>query len=106
MNEIILLQNEKNRFLADEFFMLSWDAAVQHNRVWKSIKIEEDQKLFRQKIKVRLEKMMLNYAKGIVDSDVHIENIKSIQNFSIAEGEELDIGKCQKLLNRSNFEFW
>ena len=50
--------------------------------------------------------MMLNYAKEIVDFDVHIENIKSIQNLSIAEGEELDIGKCQKLLNRSNFEFW
>ena len=106
MNENILHQNEKNRFLADEFFMLSWDAAVQHNRVWKSIKIEEEQKLFRQKIKVRLEKMMLNYAKGIVDSDVHIENIKSIQNFSIAEGEELDIGKCQKLLNMMCKYYW
>uniref|UniRef100_UPI0025D27464 hypothetical protein n=1 Tax=uncultured Treponema sp. TaxID=162155 RepID=UPI0025D27464 len=67
MNENILLQNEKNRFLADEFFMLSWAAATQHNKTWEQITEESDKKEFRQKIKNRLKKMMLNYADKIID---------------------------------------
>lgn len=50
--------------------------------------------------------MMLNYTKGIADFDTHIENIKSIQNFSMAEGEELELGKCQKLLNMMCKYYW
>ena len=106
MNENILLQNEKNRFLADEFFMLSWEAAVQHNKVWNSLKTKNEQRIFRQKIKNRLEKMMLNYADKIIDSITHIKNIQLIQDFSKAEGEKLDIGKCQKLLNMMCKYYW
>ena len=106
MNENILLQNEKNRFLADEFFMLSWAAATQHNKTWEQITEESDKKEFRQKIKNLLEKMMLNYADKIIDSITHIKNIQLIQDFSKDEGEKLDIGKCQKLLNMMCKYYW
>ena len=37
-----LLQKEKNRFLANEFFMLSWSAALQRNKTFASIESEKD----------------------------------------------------------------
>ena len=63
MAENILLQNEKNRFLADEFFMLSWAAAVQHNKTWKEISEESEKKEFRNSVKRELERIMLEYAR-------------------------------------------
>ena len=32
-----ILQNEKNRFLADEFFAASWNAAVQRNETFAKL---------------------------------------------------------------------
>ena len=59
MSECSLLQNEKNRFLADEFFMLSWDAATEHNKTWTVIKGKKNQKEFKLKVKEELERILL-----------------------------------------------
>lgn len=106
MVDTLLLQNEKNRFLADEFFMLSWEAATQHNKTWNQITEECGKKEFRNKIKEWLEIMMTNYAGHPVQPQEHINNIVSLADFSKEKGEELDIGKCQKLLNMMCKYYW
>ena len=35
------IQNQKELFLKSEFFMLSWEAAVQHNGIWKNNPTQE-----------------------------------------------------------------
>ena len=106
MEETTLLQNEKNRFLADEFFMLSWAAATQHNKTWTQITEDSEKSEYRQRIKNWLEAKMLIYAANTVQPEDHCNNIVELSAYSKENGEELDIGKCQKLLNMMCKYYW
>lgn len=90
--------SEKVPFLYDEFFMLSWAAAVQHNKVWNEIESDFEKNKFRQKIRKEINVILKEYEK-LVSEEKHIENIKKIQQFSKEFGNELNIGTVQKLLN-------
>lgn len=106
MIENTLLQNAKNRFLADEFFMLSWAATVQHNSTWKNLTCKCKQREFRKKVKEKLESMLLEYSSNPVEAEKHLDNIKRLHDFTKDNGEEFDIGKCQKLLNMMCKYYW
>ena len=72
------IQNQKESFLKKEFFMLSWAAAVQHNRIWKNNPTQETKDGF-----------LLN-GKWITGTDVAInlyrkkskKNQKKLKNFT------------------------
>ena len=94
------------KFLKDEFFMLSWGAAVEHNGVWKNNPTQNAKDDFRKKIKAFLEEKMNAYAAQEektdncpVTEEQHIKNIAELQEKSIKLGNRLNFGTCQKLLN-------
>ena len=106
MNENNLLQNAQNRFLADEFFMLSWASAVQHNKVWNEIETDAEKNEFRRKMQGKIESLLLSYADASIESKQHIINIEQLKEFSKIEGEELKIGTVQKLFNMMCKYYW
>ena len=101
------------KFLKDEFFMLSWGAAVGHNGVWKNNPTQKAKDGFRRKIKAFLEKKMNTYAAQEEETDnwpvteeQHIKNIVELQKESIEQGNRLNFGTCQKLLNMMCKYYW
>lgn len=85
------IQNQKELFLKSEFFMLSWEAAVQQRN--------EGQKLFKNNISdgkknefkydlfKHTEEILENYKENKVNSNVHHENLLKVHNF-ICEKKE------------------
>ena len=79
------IQNQKELFLKSEFFMLSWEAAVQQRN--------EGQKLFKNNISdgkknefkydlfKHTEEILENYKENKVNSNVHHENLLKVHNF-------------------------
>ena len=100
MCENILLQNIKNDFLADEFFMLSWNAAVEHNKTWNNLKKKSQKREFRKKIKSELQKMLMSYSDKKVDEKTHYNNIEHLRKITEENGEGFDIGKRINLKKR------
>lgn len=108
------IQNQKELFLKSEFFMLSWEAAVQHNGVWKNNPTQKTKDGFREKIKAFLEEELMNTYltqdektdKCPVTEDQHINNIANLQKKSIELGNRLNFGTCQKLLNMMCKYYW
>lgn len=115
-----LLQNEKNRFLADEFFKLSWNAALQRNKTFASIESENFDKLkkdFYKEMKKTIFQILSIYAIKNVTHEEHLKNIEKLievsKNYSSIlanyETEEdgssdssvnqIKAGTAQKLLN-------
>lgn len=101
------------KFLKNEFFMLSWGAAVQHNGVWNKNTTDKEKGIFRKKIKAFLEELMNTYLtqeektdKCPVTEDQHIKNIVKLQEESIKLGNRLNFGTCQKLLNMMCKYYW
>lgn len=115
-----LLQTEKNKFLTEEFFMLSWEVAVQQRNKGEKIfndNIKATKKyVFRHELKQFLLKMLLQYGNK-VDSEKHFENIKAVQDFCTKYADEhkelfpedsiiKKFATAQKLLNMMCKYFW
>ena len=108
------IQNQKELFLKSEFFMLSWEAAVQHNGIWKNNPTQETKDGFREEIKAFLEKNLMNTYPTQeektdncpVTEEQHIKNIAELQKKSIELGNRLNFGTCQKLLNMMCKYYW
>lgn len=92
MNENYLLQNEKNRFLADEFFILSWCAAMQRNQTFAALengadKTQKDDYIkkkenFRETMKNAIFRMLPLYAETMVSREQHKKNIEELIKIS------------------------
>ena len=108
------IQDKKESFLKKEFFMLSWEAAVQHNGIWKNNPTQETKDGFREKIKAFLEENLMNTYPTQeektdncpVTEEQHIKNIAELQKKSIELGNRLNFGTCQKLLNMMCKYYW
>ena len=73
------MEAEKNKFLRTEFFIFSWRAAVEHNKVWKYITRDKEKKEFRKNVKDFLDDLIKkNYQEKVSDDD-HIKNIIELQ---------------------------
>lgn len=76
-----ILQNEKNRFLADEFFAASWNAAVRRNTTFAKLD-EQDSKdkkdKFRECLKEEIFNMLPKYAETSVSHEQHLKNIEAL----------------------------
>lgn len=101
------MSNSKEQFLKNEFFMLSWGAAVQRNGVWKNNPTKKTKDGFREKIKPFLENELLkDYDKRKVTEGEHITNIEKLQAKTKELGNALNFGTCQKLLNMMCKYYW
>lgn len=98
------MNESQKKFLKNEFFMLSWGAAVQHNGVWKNLNGKAD---FKMQIKAFLENELLkDYGKRKVTEEEHITNIEKLQARTKELGNRLNFGTCQKLLNMMCKYYW
>ena len=107
------MNEAQSEFLKTEFFMLSWGAAVEHNGVWKNNPTQKAKDDFRKEIKAFLEEKMNTYAaqeektdNWPVTEEQHIKNIAELQEKSIEQGNRLNFGTCQKLLNMMCKYYW
>lgn len=111
------IQNQKELFLKSEFFMLSWEAAVQQRN--------EGQKLFKNNISdgkknefkydlfKHTEEILKTYREKRVNSDAHHENLLKVHKF-ISEGKEIfteasyafNFSTAQKYFNMMCKYYW
>ena len=78
------IQNQKELFLKSEFFMLSWEAAVQHNGIWKNNPTQETKDDFREEIKAFLEKNLMNtYQNYTINIIIHIKHLTRLKDLEI-----------------------
>lgn len=100
------MKAEKNKFLQTEFFIFSWRAAVEHNKVWKNITKDKEKKEFRKNVKDFLDDLIKkNYQEKVSDDD-HIKNIIELQKKTEDLGNRLNFGTCQKLFNMMCKYYW
>ena len=98
------MNEAQSEFLKTEFFILSWDAASQHNKIWKNPIGKAD---FKMQIKAFLENELLkDYGKRKVTEEEHITNIEKLQAKTKELGNALNFGTCQKLLNMMCKYYW
>lgn len=120
-----LVQNEKNRFLAEEFFMLSWEAASEHNKIFKFSTEEELSQLNNQEpqsyetfikqkeqfmpdVKEFTEKIMLSYNSPKTDLEqLHYSNLEAFKNYVTEKYKKILVPhemleKIRKDLNLNN----
>lgn len=101
------MNESQRKFLKNEFFMLSWGAAVQRNGVWKNNPTQKTKDGFREKIKAFLENELLkDYGERKVTEGEHITNIEKLQAKTKEFGNALNFGTCQKLLNMMCKYYW
>ena len=85
------IQDQKELFLKLEFFMLSWEAAVQQrNREQKLFKdniSDKKKNEFKYKLFMSTEGILKNYKENKVNSNVHHENLFKVHNFISKEKE-------------------
>ena len=87
------IQDKKESFLKKEFFMLSWEAAVQQrNREQKLFKdniSDKKKNEFKYKLFMATEKILKAYKKNKVNSDDHHKNLLKIESQFKSQGKEI-----------------
>lgn len=98
------MNEAQSKFLKTEFFILSWDAASQHNKILKNPNGKAD---FKMQIKAFLENELLkDYGERKVTEEEHITNIEKLQAKTKELGNRLNFGTCQKLMNMMCKYYW
>lgn len=86
------IQNQKELFLKKEFFMLSWDAAVQQRnegqKLFKNNISDGKKNEFKKNLFESTEEILKAYKEKRVNSDAHHENLLKVHNF-ICEKKEI-----------------
>lgn len=111
------MSNEKEpdcqkKFLKDRFFAASWGASSGHNRVWgdayrgKGNPIAHKRTDFRLRLQEQAEALLDQYKDKTPSDEQHIANIQALKDFSKEQGNELNIGTVQKLLNMLCKYYW
>lgn len=95
----------KDKFIKNEIWTLTFGAAFQRANVYAGTPSDEDKQAFKAETRGFIEKELIpKYGTKEVTDLEHIANIKAISEFtgkfsSILNGEKLNFGVSQKLLN-------
>ena len=111
------MSNEKEpdcrkKFLKDRFFAASWGASSEHNRIWCDEYKEKGKPIahkctdFRLRLQKQAEALLDQYKDKTPSDEQHIANIQALKDFSKEQGNELNIGTVQKLLNMLCKYYW
>ena len=101
----------KQDFLIEEIWMLTFGGAFQHSGIYKANTKEKERTYFRTMLRGYLEHTILENCKTkIIDDVTHLNNIKTICNYTSSFKEVLkapiNIGISQKLLNLVLKYYW
>lgn len=104
------IQKSKNDFLIEEIWLLTFGGAFQHSGIYKAKTKEKERTYFRTKLRGFIEHVILVTYENEVDDIQHLENIKSIceytANFEEILKAPINIGISQKLLNLALKYYW
>ncbi|RAJ17824.1 hypothetical protein [Olleya aquimaris] len=95
----------RNKFINSEIWSLTIGGAFQRANVYKPNVLEKDKKDFKFKLKGYIDNTIVpGYKSSNISDDVHIENIKSVQQYTSNFGKlltngQFNFGVSQKLLN-------
>lgn len=95
----------KNKFINSEIWSLTIGGAFQRANVYKPDVLEKDKKDFKFMLKGYIGNTIVpSYNKGNMCDDVHIENIRSVQQYTsnfdkLLTNGQFNFGVSQKLLN-------
>lgn len=99
------LNEKQKKFVEHLFFQTAWNVATQHNGIWNDGTTERVKRKFKRAVKEMLVTMLAEY-KNPVTPEKHMENIKKLQTLASENGERLDTGKSQKILNVMCKFYW
>ena len=111
------IQDQKELFFKLEFFMLSWEAAVQQRnreqRLFKDNISDKKKNEFKYKLFKSTEGILKDYKENKVNSNVHHENLLQVHNF-ICEKKEIfadgsyafNFSTAQKYFNMMCKYYW
>lgn len=99
------LKDKQKQFVEHLFFQTAWNAATQHNGIWNENSTKNDKAEFKRIVKKELLCILEEY-KEPVSKEKHMENIKKLQKLHGNNGEHLDTGKSQKILNVMCKFYW
>lgn len=95
----------KKTFINSEIWSLTIGGAFQRSNVYKLDVLEKDKKDFKFMLKGYIDNTIVpSYNKGNISDDVHIENIRSVQQYTsnfdkLLTNGQFNFGVSQKLLN-------
>ena len=100
----------KQDFLIEEIWLLTFSGAFQHSGIYKVNTKEKARTYFRNMLKCYIEQIVLKKYKQPVSDEEHIENIIGISNYTASFKDVLkapiNIGISQKLLNLALKYYW
>lgn len=99
------LKESQHGFIQNEIWMLTYGGAFQRANIYNKTSSEEQRGYFKTKTRAYIVDVVLdNYKEGKVSDEQHIENIKSISEYSsnfseIFQEGKINFGIAQKILN-------
>lgn len=109
MRDTFQMPGGAKSFLIDEFYTLSFNAAVQHNKIYSGGN-EVEKRKFKESIKEITTEILEGYCLSEITEQQHIDNFLKLQSASKQFGNilidnMLNIGTVQKILNL-NLKYW
>ena len=109
MRDTFKMPGSAKFFLIDEFYTLSFNAAVQHNKIYSGGN-EVERRNFKESFKKNTTEILEGYCLSEINEQQHIDNILQLQSASkqfenILLNNMLNIGTVQKILNL-NLKYW
>lgn len=94
----------KEKFLNNEFWILTFGAAFQRANVYKDNVSDSEKGEFKTKTRAYIEMSLLSHYRTTVSDEMHIENIYALSEFTkqfqnILQNGALNFGVSQKMLN-------
>jgi len=94
----------KKNFLNNEIWLLTFGASFQRANAYLPNASETDKRHFKSMISGHIENLLSQYKNSNISDDVHIENIKSVSDYSkyfssIFVNGKINFGIAQKMLN-------
>ena len=94
------IEEKKNKFMMEQFFLASWKAALSHNHFWEEGINYNQKRNFRIEVYRTVKEIIESYKiLKEVSSELHQKNIDKLKKLHPENGSELGIGKAQKILN-------
>ncbi|NQU35297.1 MAG: hypothetical protein HQ521_18885 [Bacteroidetes bacterium] len=98
------MKSQQNKYLHQEFWVLTFGAAFQHANIYKSGVVDKDRANFKFMLRGYIENTIVPQYKKAVNEEQHIANLISVVSYSenfhkILQNGKINIGVAQKLLN-------
>lgn len=106
------MENTQTKFIKQELYILSWNASVQHNKIYNTECSASERSKFRKDIIDYIDSNIMPKYNSVLSEDAHYDNINLVKKYAeqigldVLSNKKYKIGTAQKLLNLSLKYFW